>query len=62
MHQVVSCPWCHREEYYGMMHWHDAHQFCRECIYEIWERESTWRRKAADLTFPLYADGVDYTK
>lgn len=51
---------CGHKEYYGMIHWRDGLQYCRQCIYEIWERESHWRHGQEDYTFPYYEDGVNY--
>lgn len=62
MHNVhragCGCP-----EYYGDIHWLNGRTYCRKCIYDIWEKESIWRRTPGiDLVYPRYSDGVDYTK
>lgn len=62
MKEVVICKSCSSEEYYGMMYWHNGKVICRRCMYTIWEAESDWERGDDDLTFPLYGDGIDYTK
>lgn len=36
MKEIVKCS-CGREEYYGMMHWINGKQVCRECAFENWE-------------------------
>lgn len=60
--EVVVCPNCKHEEYWGMMHWRDGRQYCRHCIYRIWQKDSKWEPTINDYVFPLYQDGVDYTK
>lgn len=63
MKEIVKCA-CGRLEYYGMMHWHNGHTWCRVCIYEIWMMDSgyKWKPTETNYTFPLYEDGKDYTK
>lgn len=39
MLDIYECNKCHKPEYYGMFHWHNGQQFCRECIYDIWMME-----------------------
>lgn len=39
MLDIYKFPECDRPEYYGMLHWHDGHQYCRNCIYHFWEKE-----------------------
>jgi len=39
MLDIYECPVCNKPEYYGMLHWHNGHQYCRSCIYSIWEKE-----------------------
>lgn len=55
---------CGHPEYYGMIHWHDGLQFCRQCIYEIWQKESNyegWKpNPKEDFVFPYYSDGINY--
>lgn len=51
---------CGHTEYYGMLVWRDGLQYCRNCIYDIWAKESKWKPTEKDLRFPLYEDGVDY--
>ena len=62
MKKIVTCPHCKREEYYGMLYWRNGASLCRCCIYDIWEAENKWARRATDYVFPLYEDGIDYTK
>jgi hypothetical protein len=63
MLEIVKCS-CDRSEYYGMMHWYNGHQYCRVCTYERWQnaRFYTWKPGSTDYVFPLYIDGIDYTK
>lgn len=63
MKEVVRCPQCGREEYYGMIPWHNGKQMCRRCIYDVWEKESNhvWTPGKDDYIFPKYSNGVDYT-
>lgn len=44
MKSIYECEECHNPEYYGMFHWHNGHQYCRHCIYDIWQQEE-WREK-----------------
>lgn len=60
MHEVVICPECLQEEYYGMLYWLNGRRMCRECMYDEWEEHSDWRRSATYQTFPIYDDGNDY--
>lgn len=55
---------CGHKEYYGMIHWRDGLQYCRKCIHEIWVRENPngWKPGPDEKYFPLYEDGIDYTK
>lgn len=64
MKEIVSCPNCKEDEYYGMLHWQSGKQYCRKCIYRIWQNETNykWKPKKNDYTFPFYSDGVDYRK
>jgi len=64
MQEVVICPECKKEEYTGMIHWRDGHRCCRNCIYEIWAKDSNYKRKPSvtDFVFSLYDDGKDYRK
>lgn len=39
MLDIYECNNCHKEEYFGMFHWHNGQQFCRSCIYDIWMME-----------------------
>ena len=34
-----------KEEYYGMFHWYDGSQYCRSCIYNIWQIEEYQHKK-----------------
>lgn len=60
MLDIYKCPFCDNREYFGMIHWRDGHQYCRNCIYSIWENESKWKRDNTDYVFPNYSDGVNY--
>lgn len=51
---------CGHIEYYGMIHWRDGLQYCRRCIYNIWQNESKWKPGEDDYVFPLYEDGINY--
>ena len=51
---------CGHIEYYGMIHWRDGLQYCRRCIYDIWQKESKWKPGEDDYVFPLYEDGINY--
>jgi hypothetical protein len=63
MHEVIICPECKKQEYYGMMRWRDGRTYCRRCIYEMWARESDYRWDASkEYAFPLYDDGLNYVK
>lgn len=87
MKNIVECPECRGEEYYGMTVMRDGRSYCRNCIYELWQREgyeaakhreeveaarqhrkplferlSFWRPTSKDLTYPLYEDGIDYSR
>ena len=64
MLNIVTCRECKKPEYYGMMHWLSGHTLCRRCIYELWSKQSDykWTPSNTDYTFPLYSDGVDYSK
>ena len=63
MLEVVRCKRCGHREYYGMLTWVDG-PVCRECAYDIWKvnSEFTWAPGHKDYTFPIYSDGIDYTK
>ena len=45
MKDIYECDECHKPEYYGMFHWHGGRQYCRACIYEIWQREEWLQKK-----------------
>lgn len=53
---------CGHKEYFGMIHWRDGLQYCRQCIYELWQKESGWKPGKDDYVFPYYEDGVNYYK
>lgn len=59
MLEIVICPECEQEEYYGMMHWLNGGQACRKCTYERWSSSSKWIPGPSDYVFPLYDDGID---
>lgn len=56
---------CGHEEYYGMIYNKNGLQFCRQCIYEIWQKESNyegWKPDPnRDFVFPIYEDGINYS-
>jgi len=54
---VIECPRCHKEEYYGMMYWRDNRMVCRRCFKKL-------TKNGVDIQnfFPLFEDGIDYTK
>ncbi len=60
MLEIVICPECEGEEYYGMMHWISGKAICRKCIYERWTNSSKWIPGPSDYVFPLYDDGIDW--
>lgn len=39
MKDIVKCPQCNRPEYYGHLIMRDGSNYCRECIYGLWEKE-----------------------
>ncbi len=45
MLSIYKCFDCHKPEYYGMFHWHNGHQYCRACIYRIWQDEEYKHKK-----------------
>lgn len=52
---------CGHKEYYGMIYSRSGFQFCRKCIYEIWQKENPeWQPSTTDYVFPIYEDGVNY--
>ncbi len=61
MLKIVTCP-CGEKEYYGEMTWYNGKTYCRECTYDRWEETSSWKRGTNDYVFPLYGDGINYTK
>ena len=64
MLKIVTCRDCKQPEYYGMTYWLSGHTVCRECIYEIWKKQSNykWEPSETDYVFPLYEDGLDHRK
>ena len=48
MYSIYECGECHNPEYYGMFHWHNGHEYCRACIYDIWQREERDRKKVQE--------------
>jgi len=63
MVRIVRCG-CGAQEYFGMMHWRDGHQFCRRCIESIWRKDGwdpDYKQEAFKFYFPQYSDGIDYT-
>ena len=62
MKDIVICG-CNHKEYYGHVVMRDGINYCRNCIYEIWSKESGWRPDhSKDYIFPIYEDGKDYSK
>jgi len=51
---IVKCPNCRGEEYWGEIRWRDGHQYCRKCIYEIWIKDTNgkWQHSEQDKIFP----------
>ena len=39
MKDIVKCPQCDRLEYYGHLTMRNGSNYCRECIYSLWEKE-----------------------
>lgn len=64
MYEVVICRECNKPEYYGAMIWNSGHSYCRKCTYERWAKESNykWNPSSNDYVYPIYNDGIDYTK
>jgi ribosomal protein L40E len=63
MKEIVVCKRCGNSEYYGMIHWHNGSTMCRKCIYQVWRAlDPKWEPRERDHVFPLYEDGVNYTK
>lgn len=60
--EIVTCRDCKNEEHYGMMTWFNGHTVCRKCTYRRWREESGWEPGPKDYIFPVYSDGIDYTK
>lgn len=60
MEELVICKNCKQTEYSGMMHWLHRAQYCRCCMYRIWqETVKNWSPGPRDYTFPIYEDGKD---
>lgn len=60
---VIMDRGCGHKEYYGMIVMRDGMNYCRNCIYDIWSKESNYKWKPnpdEDYRFPLYSDGKDY--
>lgn len=57
---VINYRGCGHHEYYGCLVWRDGLQYCRRCIYNIWQNESKWKPGEDDYVFPLYEDGINY--
>ena len=36
---IVKCPQCEKPEYYGHLTMRNGANYCRNCIYDLWERE-----------------------
>lgn len=57
---------CGHKDYYGCFVMRDGLNYCRQCIYEIWQKESNYQgwkpEQNKDFVFPLYSDGIDYSK
>lgn len=62
MLEIVKCRKCNQSEYYGSMIWDSGHSYCRKCTFERWKSNFKWNPLNTDYTFPLYSDGIDYSK
>lgn len=40
MKDIVKCPQCGGNEYYGHLVMRDGRNYCRKCIYDLWTTES----------------------
>ena len=49
---IVQCTNCKCNEYYDYMHWLNGKQYCRACIYNIWEQESNWKHTSKNKVYP----------
>ncbi|MBQ2639293.1 MAG: hypothetical protein IJF92_00805 [Bacilli bacterium] len=38
--KIVFCKNCDEPEYWGCMFWRNGKQYCRKCIYKIWDEEN----------------------
>lgn len=65
MLDIVLCG-CGHEEYYGDTIMRNRINYCRACIYEIWQKEQgyvDWKPEInKDFVFPIYSDGKNYLK
>lgn len=61
---VKNYKGCGHREYYGMLVMRDGLNYCRQCIYEIWQKEQNYQGwepdYSKDFVFPYYEDGVIY--
>lgn len=39
MKDIVKCSHCNKPEYYGHLIMRNGSNYCRECIYSLWEKE-----------------------
>ena len=62
MREVVKCKTCGRLEYFGALTWYMGTTHCRHCTHAHWQENGNWHPGTSDYVFPLYTDGVDYTK
>lgn len=58
---VKMAKGCNHMEYYGMIVMRDGFNYCRSCIYDLWEREGLEAAKRkADLEAAKYGCEPDY--
>lgn len=64
MIEVVECPHCGRNEYYGLMTFYrrGSTMLCRRCIKHVWRKEDGWLVVNPQYEFPYFDDGIDYTR
>jgi len=63
---IVECPECSKKEYYGNIYMKNGNNYCRSCIYKIWQKETSgtaveWKPSKNDETFPKI-NGENYYK
>jgi len=61
---VIMDRGCGHKEYYGCITMRDGINYCRQCIYEIWQKEQNylgWKPDPnKDFVFPYYENGENY--